>query len=861
MTHEAARRFVSRLWLLAFAGVTVVFFAAPCSRAGELALEPLCPGAPFTVKTDTDERSPVAAFCTEGGVYELDTKTKTVRVWPKALRAAELKTCRLNGVDSSKKGVRFSTPVSLCKKPGENVFAVVDACPTVAGLNQYSRIAFFSFAETSSDGVLSSVSFTFLGEIRNAALSSASDVAFFPSGDKVAVSISRFSSGPSNDDQGAIQFYAVPTSADAPVAEPDDSFLCVRTKNVYEGSVSNTGAEPYNVPVTGVCVDPDGERIWTASKSLSAVIRYDPVSANTYDEVIWIRTWEFDMLNGPWWNPEYDVYFPAATADFVQGALGVTNLTSVNDAPGFNVGDIGMSGVTNNLLSLPGSIQLWESPNGNLLVVADTDNDRVVAFDEAGNARFTFNAADRQEAKFRQPRGAWVSDDGTELVVADTGNGRVEVFQLTEADSALDETIDVTADTPFFWETDTGWFTNWIVATTASMEDRAYTIRVDTDPAGCVAVEEATVTLPAGAMRVPFAIRPLDGAENGTVCTLTVSGWETNAVFAISNKPPSVRTGPPTATNGVDNGSYMYIDEGTVMDVSNTFIPIDMNPGLLLAKPDGGAIHFHAKAFDVAADAALTYEWRVIGTKNTLLDPVYRRTPFYWCEYEEGVPPATVTKTFTPEESEDFPTDSAGNRLYLHVRHDPQAPDEDFVVTNVLSYAETTNRLDRMVRLDWAAFLYDDEQGADFVCFDDTLTGPDATFSVPGDAGVTYFAILTVTDKDGGVWRSLSSPDESYVCFGGGGGGGGGESTAVYSARFTKIEGNDVTFVVTLLEGTPAASDAVYLEAASSLGGPWSRVGGARTVGSKLLAEPDAEVEFRVNPAGTGDIKFYRVVR
>ena len=263
----------------------------------------------------------------------------------------------------------------------------------------------------------------------------------------------------------------------------------------------------------------------------------------------------------------------------------------------------------------------------------------------------------------------------------------------------------------------------------------------------------------------------------------------------------------------------------------------------------------------MAADAALTYEWRVIGTKNTLLDPVYRRTPFYWCEYEEGVPPATVTKTFTPEESEDFPTDSAGNRLYLHVRHDPQAPDEDFVVTNVLSYAETTNRLDRMVRLDWAAFLYDDEQGADFVCFDDTLTGPDATFSVPGDAGVTYFAILTVTDKDGGVWRSLSSPDESYVCFGGGGGGGGGESTAVYSARFTKIEGNDVTFVVTLLEGTPAASDAVYLEAASSLGGPWSRVGGARTVGSKLLAEPDAEVEFRVNPAGTGDIKFYRVVR
>ena len=208
-----------------------------------------------------------------------------------------------------------------------------------------------------------------------------------------------------------------------------------------------------------------------------------------------------------------------------------------------------------------------------------------------------------------------------------------------------------------------------------------------------------------------------------------------------------------------------------------------------------------------------------------------------------------MTKTFTPEESEDFPTDSAGNRLYLHVRHDPQAPDEDFVVTNVLSYAETTNTLDQMVRLDWAAFLYDDEQGADFVCFEETLTGPDAEFVVPDEEGVTYFAILTVTDKDGGVWRSLSSPDESYVCFvyaaappppp---------PSTAVYSAVFTAMSPTNVAFVVTLVSGEPADNDTVTLESAPDfVAGPWTKVK-KFTIGNRLSVTSEPTEAHRSFP-------------
>ena len=865
MTFRHARR-PRRSAGFPFCALLLVMCLAPPVRAGELALEQVLADAPFSISVQ-GERAPVAAFATENGVYELDTK-KGVRVWPRARKAAELTTSRLEGFDSSGNGAGFNAPVALAKKPGENVVAVLDACPTVAGLGRYSRVAFYSFEETLSDGVLSSVSFTLLGEIRNENLANASGVSFFPSGDKVSVSISRHSSGPSAGDEGAVQFYEVPSSVDVPVTNSLVSFLCVRTKNVYEGSLSNTGAEPYNVPISSVCVDSDGTRIWTGSKSLSAVVRYDPVSGSTYDEEITIRIWEWDMIAGPQWDPDSIVTFNAATADFVQGAIGVTNLTSswadpdrpsITNAPGANLGDLGMAGSTNNLLSAPGSIQLWESPNGNLLVVADTDNDRVVAFDEKGNARFTFNPTDRQASKFSRPQGAWVSDDGTELVVADTGNGRVEIFKLTAADSALDETIDVDFDTPFFWETDTGWFTNWIVAASASPEARTYTVSVDSDPAGCVAVEQATVTLPAGAMRVPFAVRPLDGVADGTVCTLTVSGWETNAVFVISNAPPSVRTGPTTTTIGVDNGSYMYVDEGTVMDVSNGFIPINQNPGLLLATPGaGGAIHLHAKAFDVAADD-LTYEWRILGTTNTLENPVYRTTPYYSCEYEEGVPPKTVTKTFTPEEVEDFPTDSAGNRLYLHVFHDTQSPDEDFIVTNVLFYAENTNKLNRLVQLDWAAFLFDDDQGANFVCFEDTMTGADAEFVVPDEEGVTYFAILTVTDKDGGVWRSLSSPDESYACFiyaepttppq---------PSTAVYSAVFTAISPTNVAFVVTLVSGEPAADDTVTLESAPDfVDGPWSKVKGF-TIGNLFSGGNTLPLEYLF--PSTKDILFYRVV-
>ena len=131
MMPETTRHAVSRLWLYAFAGIVAVLFASP-TRAGELALEQVLPNAPFS-QSAQGTRTPIAAFATENGVYELNTSPAAVRVWPRSAEAGELTSSRLTGFDSSRHGNGFSSPVAFAKKPGENVIAVLDACFNAAG--------------------------------------------------------------------------------------------------------------------------------------------------------------------------------------------------------------------------------------------------------------------------------------------------------------------------------------------------------------------------------------------------------------------------------------------------------------------------------------------------------------------------------------------------------------------------------------------------------------------------------------------------------------------------------------------------------------------------------------------------------
>ena len=870
MHHESARRFSLSPGLGLVAGL-LVLAAAHSASAGQVVLDPVLPGAPFTRRTSTGERQPVRAFATAAGVYELDAKTKAIRVWPRTARGKEVGAdARFLGIDSAGKGAMFSRPVSMAKKPGENVVAVVDASPYMPNDDeaQLPRIAFYSFAETLSGGALSAVSFTLLGEIVNPALAGATDVSFFPSGDRVAVTISRFSSSSTAGDSGAVQFYPVPTSPDAPVTAAENAFLVVRVKTVYEGSASGVGAEDFNVPASSVCVDADGERVYVGSSVLNAVLRYDPVSGDTYDETVTVRTFEYNMTDGV--QRVVEDTFPAATADFVQGAVGCTNLFEVS--PGFDPGDLGLAGSTNNLISSPQSVQLWASPHGNLLVVAERDNRRVSAFDEAGNARFVFDATDREDTRFANPQGAWVSDDGTELVVADSGNGRVEIFSLPEAAIAPDESFEVTGLPAFYFESDSEPHTNYVSVAAASLTNRTYAVSVT----GPVLAEPAEVTVPAGALSAPFALVALDGAEGGTECTLDVGGW--TASFTVSNVAPTVRTGPLTEAS-VDNQSYLYMEEASL----NTAMSSGPAIGVLREGEEG--IHFHAKAFDVAADADLTYEWRVVGTENTLRNipltslsnvvdevgsppdpapnPVYRTTRYYYYEYTEGVPPATKRRTFTEEQVASFPTDAEGNPLFIEVHASQQVAAESWTTTNVLASAVATNVLDQADFLDWPALLFNDPQGAAFIVSDETVTGADAIFPASSaQDGVLYFAILTVTDKDGGVWRSIDSVDAGWFAFVTGPVlPDPASDSAVYSARFTAITPTNLVFEVTVESGTPAAGDTVTVEYATTLVDPvWTPLGDPVDVGTPAAGGEDpVVVDFA--PIEGDDARFFHVVQ
>lgn len=831
MTHEAAIRPVSRLWLRAFAGIVAVLFGAPSTRAGAvLNLSPADTNAIYAaVASGSPQRKPVSAFATEKGVYELDQVTKKIRVWPRSARKGELENSRFNGADAGGNH-SFSNPKRMTKKPGENLIAVVDASVYNENLGLVPGVSFYEFEETiGSDGDLASVEFTFKGRFEHKLFRYAEDVAFFPDGAAFDVAVAVTYENVQGVDDEARQSWIALGSGGLESPALADVFFAARDKAAY------TNAEPVAAWPTTLAVGGDSA-IWAGSRSMGSVLRYDAVGGDYTTEVVrW--TWVYELDGGPTgYASDRGHYEPSADPN----PCGVVD---------FIVGEMDQSGSENNHIGAPGGIRIWEnSPAGRLLLVADTDNNRVVAFDAAGNEAFRFGTKGSLPGEFTNPHDVWVNDAGTELVVADYGNGCVQIFALDGVSEALEsyelsgfttvewedkyETIART-NAVFYFESDSIPVTNWLVAASASTSNRTYAVSVESDPAGAVSLVSDSVVIPAGATRAPIVFYVLDGVAGGTPCTIRVGGEEGS--FTISNVPPSLATGSEGSWTNIAAyaHSYAYADE-VAATVANAEFEIRL--------VESEAIHFHARAADVGADEPLSYEWRIVGTTTNML--VVEKT--YYTNFvatavkeflgETNNPPKTFVQI--PEETAlSFPDGPNGGKLYIvtnemlsvstnYVKNFYTGLYEPQLATNNWELVVTTNELFESVvetiyrnPASWAHLFFDGNDADSFIEEDTTLTGSDPEFS-PTE-GVLYFAMLTVTDKDGASVRTVDTAADVYWCFQSTGGTPPPDG-AIYAATFTDVSGTNVAFVLTIVSGEPAGTDQVSLQYAKSLSEPWS---------------------------------------
>lgn len=203
MPIEAARHIVSRLWLYAFAGIVAVAIGAPHARAsGPVSATEENPNGSFS--QTVSGRTPLRAFATDLGVYELDTSLKGVRIWQRTGDGTELQRppnsdafrpytatqldearqshsapVRFTGIvteggripQDDSGGIVFKKPVGLDKHPTENRFAVLSTGEYInQGLNRYCpSIQVYGFEETAGDDeALSSVTLSFEGAFENA---------------------------------------------------------------------------------------------------------------------------------------------------------------------------------------------------------------------------------------------------------------------------------------------------------------------------------------------------------------------------------------------------------------------------------------------------------------------------------------------------------------------------------------------------------------------------------------------------------------------------------------------------------------------------------------------------------------------
>ncbi len=1021
MTHENARRSVSRLWLRAFAGIVAVLVAAVPASAIPVS-EEYSAGA---FSQSVNGRSPLRAFATGLGVYELDTALKGVRVWqrggqglemlrpvgetefrPFTTRQIELSPAggrpqRFMGIDAAGDGIAFKQPVGLDLVPNGNKarIAVLSVGEYInQGLNQYSpSIQVYDVEETEADGRLSSVKLTLDGEFDNA---------FYTTTNGMTQVLDRIYSYP--DVLVTTNYFS-----DGSIASVTTNNFMTCTTNLIERTVftnwvlvlhgmpdletqtnivSQTGLE------TPLFIDESDTSLFIPGFEYTIVRSYDwyDVTTNFYSFTNYV--WKYSITtNASYLSGATDVAFlgsaglvasitsedfqavhsgflvfgtdPSAKAkifpagDLDKAIQGIAvdqktgdiyaavpdmaavfrypspggtpaSWTSLADRTAVAHDDF-VAGVTNfpgaalGLLSNPADVSVWyPDSDGPILLVADTANGRVQAFDPKSLSWTATNWLGRKVAcrpdgspfdeeilpfvstnasgavvtnfyrlettafplftagetgpvssdPLTGPRGVAGKDGESVFSIADTAAHRVRLYGVDLSQVGSDEILSLFVRWP---SVDGPWpalsYRDMAVAngsggTSVVFLDTPHTNALGTAPLlvqeidgyeyelhfavapartartftlavangnGVVAPARESCTLPAGATEGVLTFTAEDGivtfeesvswrdrygnwAEEGSAgavravtnvwattpaYTLSLSsggGYSTNATLAVANVDPVI-------TNAVFSGRLVMTMSGPVLYVQG--------------------MHVDARDW-VAADEGLRYLWWATTNVNWGLNNLaWAVTNNDWAgsassSWSEGPAFEAVQNT----------TASAA--------------------TGTETGGPVTNRIELMVQTGRDARLpygYDE----------------DGILSTTDRNNAPFLVVCTVLDKDGGaaIITFPTAPDTSGTAdiwsYGeGGGGGGGGESTAVYAVVFTDVSGTNVTFLVSLAEGEPAAYDTVTLQSSTTLEGAADPASGNWTkLRQYKVGTMSLPATINLTPAGTGNVRFYRVVQ
>jgi hypothetical protein len=669
MTHEEARRPVSRLWLRAFAGIVAVLFAAPSAAAddpGAIAATELHPWAAFGSQSG---RNPTSVFLTDLGVYELDRKSSNVmRIWQRSDDGMELfrpknestavpmeagaaqasGALRFSGKDANGGGTQFKQPVGMDREPGGTRFAVVNAGEWIErGNNRFCpSVQVYSFAEEEdSGGALSGVEITFENEYKESfytmtngaeyVVSNIVDTSYFTTNllelffttNWIHVTSTNPYRAVTNELESADAIMLISTNRwEEEVYHSqlttnymwrytyttNANYLSTATDVAFLGSsgvmVSMTADERRTMP-SGFIVfdlsDPSAKGAIYPVSDLPGVIRKIAVDPQTGDVYATVP----DAGAVYRFRPPGDGPGSWVTSIVKTDDIGVWRQPAVDPEESFVAGVVGEPGSAFGKLSSPGDLCVWypSSLDEAVVLVADTDNNRIEAFDCAGTALFTFGGTSAKP--FDRPQAVW-GDPGTdEFAVSEYSGSRVRIFEPdlsgVDADFILSlgmvwpaSMVDLSiADGHAFVDAihtnavDSGSLlvvesddaTNVLrFVVPPSREARSYTLSV-AGGAGVVDPVSATATVEPGETEGFFAFYAKDGVVNddGSIpvylATVTApSGKKAEAYVAVLNARPTI------VTAGMDGFEYM----GAFITTS-----------------------FSVDATDVVADSALSYFW------------------------------------------------------------------------------------------------------------------------------------------------------------------------------------------------------------------------------------------------------------